>query len=53
MTSEKDYMEMLAKKGELTIIERPRGRTALAISADGNILTLENGRKDELLAELL
>jgi hypothetical protein len=52
-TTAKDYMERLARKGEVTILERPQGKVAVAVKARGSILTLEGGQKDKLVAELL
>jgi hypothetical protein len=49
----KDYMKMLARKGAVTIVEHVGGKTMVAIQLScGNIVTLEGGTKDRLLAEL-
>jgi hypothetical protein len=50
-TSTKDQ---LTKKGELTILERPEKKTAVALRAGANIISLEGWTStDKLLAELL
>jgi hypothetical protein len=48
----KDYMRILARKGEVTIVEHVGGKTMVALRAAGNVVTLEGGQKDQLVAEL-
>ncbi len=47
-----DYMKMLARKGEVTVVEHIGGKTIVALQTPAGILTLEGGAKDQLLAEL-
>ena len=51
MTAE-DSLKILARKGDVTILERIGGKTMISVQASGNVMTLEGGQKDQLLAEL-
>jgi hypothetical protein len=48
----KNYLEILARKGDVTIVEHAGGKTIIAVEACGNVMTLEGGQKDQLLAEM-
>jgi hypothetical protein len=49
----KDYATLLAKKGDLTILERPKGKIAVALKYSGQVVTLEGKTtKEQLLNEL-
>jgi hypothetical protein len=53
MKTPKDYMKILARKGEVTILEHVGGKTIVAIRASGNVATLKGAAgADQLLAEL-
>jgi hypothetical protein len=45
-------MRELARKGNVTVVEHEGGKTTVAIQAGHSVLTLENGPKDKLIAEL-
>jgi len=49
----KEPIELLARKGSVTVVEHTGGKTIVAIELScGNILTLEGADKDTLIAEL-
>ena len=45
--------ELLARRGKVTILERPKGAAVLIESPDGSTLMLEGSTKDQLIVELL
>jgi hypothetical protein len=45
-------LTILARKGEVTVLEHVGGKTIVAIQAYGGVLTLEGGTKDKLIEEL-
>jgi hypothetical protein len=47
-----DHLKALARKGVVTVVEHDGGKTIVAIQSGGNVVTLEGGRKEQLLAEL-
>jgi hypothetical protein len=50
----KNDLEMLAKKGEVTVIDHPKGKTMVAVkSPNGSVVTLTGGKKEQLVVELL
>ena len=49
----KDHLKTLSRKGAVTVVERVGGKATIAIQhPSGSIVTLENGEKNQLLAEL-
>ena len=48
----KDHIIALARKGEVTIVERSGGKTIVALHTPAGIVTLEGGTKEQLIAEL-
>ena len=48
----KNYMEILSRKGEVTVVEHTGGKTIVAIEAYGGVLTLEGTSAEQLLSEL-
>ena len=47
-----DHLKALARKGVVTVVERAGGKAIVAIQSGGNVVTLEGGRKEQLIAEL-
>ena len=48
----KDYMEILSRKGKVTVLEHTGGKTIVAIEAHGGALTLEGASAEQLLSAL-
>ena len=52
MKTPKDYMKILARKGEVTIVEHVGRKTIVALKTAAGVVTLTGGTKDQHLAEL-
>ena len=48
----KDYLQALARKGEVTIVEHIGGKPIVALKTPAGVVSLQGGTKEQLIAEL-